>query len=165
MCLDALVVLDPGLPAVHRAIGAPGKTVRLNVVIADAPRGRSAARHAEGLLNVHFVADLLAGSKILEPRSGIGTDQLPPLQRAIVVSHRGRDVVRLTTVAHDSILIDDLSVGEPHGAPVSATRSVLRIGDSEFPVTEQVVEIPLVGVERCLNLLAAAASRGLRRER
>src|SRR6059036_2132599 len=123
--LDLLEVRDPRLAAVGGAVGGPREAIRLDVVIADAPLGRLARGHAERLLDVHFRADALPGAHVLQAAPRVGADQLPALAGAVVVAQRRRDVIRLSAVADDAILVQDLSLREAHGAPVPAHRSVL----------------------------------------
>src|SRR6266699_6906097 len=80
--LDLQPLRCPRLSAIRGAIAGPGEAVRPDVVVADPPERRVRALHAELLLDVHFRADPMAGSDVLQSGAALGRDQLPLIEDA-----------------------------------------------------------------------------------
>src|SRR6266568_795221 len=164
--LDLQPLRYPRLSAIRGAIAGPGEAVRPDVVVADPPDRRVRAHHAELLLDVHFRADAMAGSDVLQSRAALGRDQLPLIEDGVVSTQRVGDVVRLATVAHDAILVQHLRpVGEARRTPVAAAVPKLPAHGGELPIAEQVIEITLMGVVGRPDLLSGPLAGGLGGER
>src|SRR2546422_6629005 len=164
--LDLQPLRYPRLSAIRGAIAGPGEAVRPDVVVADPPDRRVRAHHAELLLDVHFRADAMAGSDVLQSGAALGRDQLPLIEDSVVSTQRVGDVVRLATVAHDPILVQHLRpLGEAHRTPVAAAFPKLLAHGGELPIAEQVIEITLMGVVGRPDLLSGALAGGLGGER
>src|SRR2546430_75622 len=108
----------------------------------------------------------MAGSDVLQPRAALGRDQLPLIEDGVVGTQRVGDVVRLATVAHDAILVQNLRpLGKAHRTPVAAAFPELSAHGGELPIAEQIVEVALMSVVGCPDLLSGSLAGGLGGER
>src|SRR5215472_13434061 len=103
---------------------------------------------------MHLGAFAMSRPEILQSRSGLRGDQLPPIKNGVVGTDGRARVVCFTLIADDSIFVQNLrTFRQSNGTPVSLAFAILLRHRGELPIAEEIVKIPLVRIVGRLDLL------------
>src|SRR4029453_16381862 len=145
-------VFFPPAPAVFLQIAGPRKAIGGDFVVADPPHDRVAGHDAEFLLDANFPTCFRGGADVLQAVASVHPDEFPPVERRVERTQRRRHVKRLTFVADQPVLVENLTLGESNGAPVALPLPPLLARGSELPVAKEIVEVAGVRVVVRLEL-------------